>query len=123
MKEIKPIIKFVPLVLLGVCCMLTAFTGFSWYNKLLVYLYQIIGFSIFTNVYFLYFSVRFRMCMYTKIAVIGLMALNVFDIINLIHPIGKELYLVYNSIIVYFFFIISFLFLALRKETDNGATK
>lgn len=115
MKEIKPFIKLVPLLMLGACFALTFIARCTWYEQAYPFLSQIMGASIVTNLYFAYFIFRFKMCGYTKASIAGLLCLNIFDIINLIHPM-REFYVIYNTIITYFFFIISLLFYVLKKD-------
>lgn len=109
MKGIKPFIKLTPFLMLGICFFLSFMTKYEWYITAYYYLSQIIGFSIITNIYFLYFIQRSNMCAYSTVSTIGLLSLNVLDIINLIWPL-TDFYQYYSIGISGFFFILTIIY-------------
>lgn len=95
--------------MLGLCFFLSFMTKQWWYSTAYYYLSQIIGFSIVTNIYFLYFIVRNNMCAYSLVSTIGLILLNVLDIINLAYPL-TDYYQYYSIGISGIFIVLTIIF-------------
>lgn len=117
MKGIKPFVKAIPFIMLGACFIFSFLVHMPIYAKIYRYLANIVGFSIFTNCFFLYFIVRNNMCAYSFVATIGLVCLNLLNIINIYHPI-ENFYKYYLSGVSGFFFLLTSIFF-LTQLTDG----
>lgn len=85
---------FILLLISSISCFLpnslTLFTGLS----------NVFGFSIITNLYFLFYAHKHKFCMYSKISIYTLILLNILNITNLIFDLGT-LYNLYDQIIAF----------------------
>lgn len=108
---VKTIIKVVPFTMLAGCFLSYSILDPATYSKAYSYLSQTIGCSVLTNIYFLCVVERKQLCTYSLIATLGLLSLNIFDIVNLIRPFQGvyQLYLIQISGIFLCLTIISFI--------------
>ena len=64
---------------------ITAISGYcssiEYYNVVFKYLGDLVGYSILTNIVFIFLYFRKSFCLQTKIAVIGLLFMNVLSIV------------------------------------------
>lgn len=92
---VQELIKIVPFILLTfslITCYIT-----NMYAPFLI-MSNLFGFSVFTNLYMLYFSYKYDYCVYNKIALFTLIALNILNIVHLIFDI-TSMYHLYDQII------------------------
>lgn len=99
MKQVKPFIKVIPFLMLGICFIAALLVHNKYYPVVYGYLSNTIGFSLITNVYFLYFIIRHRMCTYALVATIGLVILNLSDISKLFLNFDDSFYEMYIVVI------------------------
>ena len=114
MRETKPFIKMMPFIMLAICAAMCLFVHEPWYGKAYRILSQVIGFSIATNAYKLYFIRRHKMCNYSLVATIGLLSLNMLDLVNVVMPM-PEFYGIYNVVVTYFALVLTALFYIFEK--------
>lgn len=106
-----------PFVMLAVCFVSSLISTLDFYPRMYEYLSQTVGCSVLTNIYFLYFISRHKMCAYSLVATIGLLALNLSDIAYAYHPFG-ELIKLYTIILSGFFLLLTTIFFI--KYKNNG---
>ena len=87
----------------------------NWYSYISLFIYQIIGFSIRSNLKDLYFAYVHKFCDYTTIAIVGLLSLNILNVINIVYPFD-EMHVVYTSIIAGVSMFMSILYIAENKK-------
>lgn len=109
MKGIKPFIRIMPFLILGICFLLSFLVYKPWYEKAYMYLSNVVGFSLFTNCFFLYFIVRNNMCAYSLVATIGLVCLNLLNILHIYIDI-PNFYKYYLTGVSGFFFLLTLIF-------------
>ena len=79
-KKLSKIVGFTPFIMLGVTLLSSICYQFDFYSKIFTYLPDILGYSIFTNVVFLYHFSFNKYCNPTRAAVWGLLVMNVVSI-------------------------------------------
>ena len=79
-KTISNIIKVIPFIMIGVTLMCSICSNFNFYSDLFVYLPDILGYSVLTNLVFLYHFSFNKYCNVTRAAVWGLLLMNVVSI-------------------------------------------
>lgn len=82
----------IPFVLLFLNLVFVVLSYFDWYNEVFIYLGNICGYSILTNIFMYTVYVNKKYCESTKIAVLGLFLLNIFDIIYLTFNVSGAIY-------------------------------
>lgn len=82
MKEIKPFVKLIPFIMLGMSFFASLISETKIYATMYLILSDLFGYSIFTSVFFIYFSHRCNMCDYVRIASWSLLMLNVLNIFS-----------------------------------------
>ena len=94
-----------PFILLGVSFIFALCSYFEWYFEIFIYLADTVGYSITTNVFmFLYYN-RSEFCSSTKIAIVGLLSLNVMNLLYLCFGVSGGLYDLLLLTIVFFVLI------------------
>lgn len=71
----------IPFVLLGISLIFTIFKYYEVYFAFYKYLGDLVGYSILTNIFMLSVYLNKRYCSATKVTVLGLIALNLFNIV------------------------------------------
>ena len=100
MKNVISVIPFIILFAVGLSAYLYRY---EWYAEIEVYLANIFGFSIITNLVFAYLYFRKQFCIYTKIAVLGLLFMNLISIVYSSNDlIYNQMYDMYITLIVVF---------------------
>lgn len=84
-----------PFILLGITLLLTICTYFNFYAVWFRYLPDLVGYSIFTNLFMMSFYLNKKYCDATKICVLGLIALNMFNLISHEFNFYSEIYDLY----------------------------
>lgn len=95
-----------PFVLLFFTMVLTILKYFEVYSVYYKYLGDILGYSILTNVFMYSVYMNKKYCTSTKVAVLGLTALNVFNIIYTAFDIQGVVYDIFFIVIVSLILII-----------------
>jgi len=85
-----------PFVMLGATVFCAIFSGFEFYKLIIDYLSNIVGYSIYTNLVFLYHYNFNKYCNVTRAAVWGLLVMNVVSIATQ----NSEYYNIYNDIYI-----------------------
>ena len=114
MREIKPFVRLIPFIMIACCSVIYPFGYYHWFDTAIKYLSQIVGCSIITNIFFIYFIRRNNMCTYSLVATIGLLMLNILDIINLLIPFNNA-YFWYMGIVSIIFLFGSIVFMVKIK--------
>ena len=81
-----------PFILLGFSLLFSICSYFEWYFIAFKYLGDLIGYSLFTNIFMFFYYNRKAFCTSTKIAVLGLISLNIFNLLYLYLDINGGLY-------------------------------
>jgi hypothetical protein len=82
----------IPFVLLFLNLVFVVLSYFEWYHESFIYLGNICGYSILTNLFMYNVYMNKKYCVPTKFAVLGLFLLNIFDIIYLAFNISGAIY-------------------------------
>ena len=99
--NLKELIKHkTPFVLLFFSMMSVVCGYFEFYLPIFKYLGDIIGYSILTNIFMYAIYMNKNYCTSTKVAVLGLISLNVFNIIQLYFNINLVVYDVFLILII-----------------------
>ena len=94
-----------PFILLGVSFIFAVCSYFKWYKEYWDYLGELVGYSFVTNIFlFLYYNNK-AFCSSTKIAVLGLFALNIMGLLKVRFDINGGLYDLLLLTIVFFVLI------------------
>lgn len=117
-KKVKPIVKIAPLFILSMDLLsLLMYSNESWYwSYYLTYIQRpIFGHSFLISFVVLYFAIRLNLCLYTKIALIGLMCTNLFNaslfMFIKVDPITNIAY--YPDVVSHYKLILTVIFLCL----------
>ena len=104
-------IKFVkhktPFILLTASLIFAISSYFGFYVSIFVYLGDILGYSIMTNLFMYAYYMNNHFCTSTKVAVLGLFALNIFSLLQKYFNLELIVYDIFICIIA--IFVISFL--------------
>lgn len=85
-----------PFLMLGITFLFTILELFPFYEYIYVYLGDLFGYSLTTNLFMYLFYFNKRFCSSIKMAVIGLSLMNIFSLVS----IGFEFYsVIYNLIL------------------------
>lgn len=96
-----------PLFLLFMSLVFTVLKYYDIYLDIFKYLGDLLGYSIVTNLFMLSVYMNKKYCTSTKISVIGLIALNVFNIIYLMFGVNG---VVYDFFIILIIILISIIY-------------
>ncbi len=88
------LVPFIMLLVSAVSCY------FPDSNKLFIITSNLFGFSIITNLYFLFYAYKHRFCTYSKISIYTLILLNILNITHIVFDLGT-LYHLYDQIIAF----------------------
>ena len=77
---LKKLITLMPFIMLFITFVLTFARLISGYSELYSYLSQIMGYSIFTNIYMLSNAIKNKYCSYSLISISSLLFLNISNI-------------------------------------------
>lgn len=77
---LKTLRNIAPFIMLGYCFIITILSHYSIYQDYYIYLGDVLGFSIFTDLFMLSVYMNKKYCTATKIAVWSLILLNVLNI-------------------------------------------
>tara|TARA_R110000772_G_scaffold156700_1_gene267883 strand:+ start:2516 stop:2851 length:336 start_codon:yes stop_codon:yes gene_type:complete len=84
-----------PFILLGLTLALTVCSYFGFYATWFRYLPDLVGYSIFTNLFMISVYMNNKYCDATKLCVLGLIALNMFNLISHEFDFYREIYDLY----------------------------
>ena len=79
-KPFKTVVEILPIVMLLVTAVTAYISSIGWYSTIFAFLPDILGYSVFTNVVFIFIYFRRSFCIPTKLSVLGLLAMNVLSI-------------------------------------------
>ena len=79
-KYVEPFVSVLPFVMLGITLATAIASSMDFYTKVFKYLPDSIGYSIATNIVFLYHYSFNKYCNPTRVAVIGLLLMNVVSL-------------------------------------------
>lgn len=95
----------------------TGLTGYlssvGWYSKAYVFLPDTLGYSIFTNIAFMFLYWRPKFCIPTKLAVLGLLLMNIVSLVLKGYEMatGIDFYnTIYDVYITVFIFLVALFF-------------
>lgn len=100
-------VNVAPFLLLAATITSAVIVHFDFYIKWFIYLGDILGYSIFTNLVFLKIYHRKSFCNPTKIAVYGLIAMNIVSIITRGTQYYNTMYDILIGFIVFLIIIVS----------------
>lgn len=95
----KKIREYIPFILLAISLFLTVLRHFNFYSELYNYLGDLCGYSILTNLFMYSVYMNNKYCTSTKVAVLGLFSLNLFNIIYTFFGVNGVVYDLYIIII------------------------
>jgi hypothetical protein len=75
------VITIIPFLMLFVTALSGVFSSYEFYKKIQPFLGDSIGYSITTNIVFIFLYFRKSFCYQTKIAVLGLLIMNIISLI------------------------------------------
>ena len=96
-----------PFILLTFSLVFAICSYFGFYSSIFVYLGDVVGYSIITNVFMYGYYMNRHFCVSTKVAVLGLFSLNVFSLLQKYFNVNLIVYDIFIIFIV--IMIISFL--------------
>src|SRR5690606_7684097 len=85
MKAIKNMIKFTPFLIMlgdGVSLFMAYNSTEETYNRYVLFHTDLIGHSIVTTLFMLYFANRFKLCIYTKMTLYSLLSYNIVTFVD-----------------------------------------
>ena len=92
--------EYTPFIILGYSLLFAVCSYFEFYRVWFKYLPDLVGFSVFTNMFMYSVYMNKKYCASTKICVIGLIALNLLNVIYLLFGINGLVYDIYLLIII-----------------------
>lgn len=101
MRQLKNIVKFTPFLMLlgdGVAILLAHKLSDEQYDTYVGYHMDLVGHSLITGIFMLYFAYRFKLCIYTKMTIYALIAYNIVNFIDSL--VYLENYFLYMTITV-----------------------
>lgn len=105
----KSVVMIAPFIMLGVTALATIFRAFGWYSDVYLYLSQIMGYSILTNLFFLSYGAKHKFCSYSLISILSLLFLNVSNIIAMLFGlVGSKFYVVFDCVLIIGLFALAF---------------
>ena len=93
-QKIQDFVAIIPFIMVAVTFLCAVFSSWGFYSKLFVYLPDLLGYSILTNIVFLYHYSFRKYCNPTKICVAGLLIMNVVSMLTK----GTQYYNIMNDI-------------------------
>ena len=96
----KNIREYAPFVILGYSLVFSILSYFEFYRSWFVYLPDLLGYSIFTNLFMYSVYMNKRYCTATKTCVFGLMLLNFFNLMYIALDVNGLVYDIYLLIII-----------------------
>jgi len=97
----KLIREYAPFIMLGYSFVFAVLSYFDFYYDWYSYLSEALGFSIFTNIFMYSVYMNKKYCTSTKLCVIGLIVLNLFNMIHITFDINMIVYDIYLITIVF----------------------
>lgn len=113
---VKFIKKYTPFILIILSLLFSICSYFDFYLDVFKYLGDVVGYSLLTNIFMYSYYMNKHFCASTKIAVLGLFFLNIFNLFWLYFEINGGMYDLLILLIV--IFIIIFL-KTRRNDTSN----
>lgn len=98
--------NYTPFIMLSYSLVFAVCSYFEFYISLFNYLGDLIGFSIFTNVFMLAVYWNKKYCASTKICVLGLIALNICNMIYKYFDVNYALYDIYLILTIFMVLIL-----------------
>lgn len=101
MRQLKNIVKFTPFLMLvgdGVSILLAHKLSEEQYDTYVGYHMDLIGHSLITGIFMLYFANRFKLCIYTKMTIYALLGYNIVNFVDSL--VYLENYFMYMTITV-----------------------
>jgi len=89
-----------PFIMLGYSFLFAISSYFSFYANWFKYLADTLGYSIFTNIVLLSLYLNVKYCNSTRVAVIGLISLNIFNLLWLCLGVDGTVYDIFIIIII-----------------------
>lgn len=102
----KYIRDYAPFIILAYSLIFSVCSYFEFYFEWYIYLPDLLGYSVFTNLFMLSVYMNKKYCASTKICVIGLILLNVFNLFYNLSSINGVIYDIYLMIIIFIILII-----------------
>jgi hypothetical protein len=93
---LKWFVGIAPFVMIGATVFCAIFSSYNFYKLIIGYLSNIVGYSIYTNLVFLYHYNFNKYCNVTRAAVWGLLVMNVVSIVTQ----NSEYYNIYNDLYI-----------------------
>lgn len=121
MKHLKNIIKFTPFLMLlgdGVAILLANNLSSEQYKNYVSYHMDLIGHSLITGLFMLYFANRFKLCVYTKMTIYALLGYNIVNFIDSL--VYLENYFIYMTITVLYGISCGFILIFRYAISTNG---
>lgn len=104
-KHTKRFITLVPFLMLLITLITTFIRLISGYSEIYLYLSQIMGYSILTNLYMLWNAIRNKYCDYSIVSISSLLLLNVSNIIAMAFGFeNNEFYILFDAILIVYLF-------------------
>ena len=85
MRAIKNIIKFTPFLIMlgdGVSLFMAYNSTEETYNRYVLFHTDLIGHSIITTLFMIYFAQRFKLCIYTEMTLYALLSYNIVNFVD-----------------------------------------
>jgi len=96
----RKIREYAPFIILGYSFVFAVFSHFDFYFDFYRFLPDLLGFSVFTNLFMYSVYMNKKYCTATKFCVLGLIALNIFNLVYEIFGISGAIYDIYLLTIV-----------------------
>lgn len=120
MRQLKNIVKFTPFLMLlgdGVSILLAHRLSEEQYKTYVVYHSDLIGHSLITGLFMLYFAYRFKLCIYTKMTIYALIAYNIVNFVDSL--VYLEDYFIYMIITVVYGILCGFILIIRYAISPN----
>lgn len=114
-KKLKGVVTITPFVILCVNAISLYLYRFDfWYEVSIYIIYQTTGHGVLLLLGYLFYAYYHRLCLYVKISIFGLLAINIHNILLYWLPTLRETQL-YSTIIIIASLCLSFVFLIKNK--------
>lgn len=123
-KSVNTFIMWMPFIMLVITMISVVCSQYDWYNttdinKVFMFVGNITGYSIATNLFFLWVAYVLRFCTFSKIAIWTLLLSNFLNIVYIATNFSQTMSIMIDMIELGLGFILALLYIAKPNKNDN----
>ena len=118
-REVNKFIMWTPFVMLILTMCSVWCSQYDWYDDVYLYMGNITGYSIITNIFFLWAAYLLRFCTFSKIAIWTLLVSNIMSVVYIAFDYSQTFSYSFDMIILGMGFIIALLYIAKPNKNES----